>query len=161
MAPEMQAAIDAATAELARVQPAPPAVGYGVDLDCIDDLTAGLAEIDPNSVRGITQALYHRLTTWNDVSFIREDDPNYGRHLIAALNKGVTTAEITQSEGAIAEECLKDDRIAACEVSVTVTLGPPTSYSVRLMVTPVDPVLGTFPLVISVTDGKILLDATA
>lgn len=161
MAPEMQAAIDAATADLVRVQPVPQAVGYGVDLDCLDDMTAGAAELDPNSVRGITQDIYHRLTTWNDATFVREDDPNYGSHLLALLNRGVAAGEITQSEGIVAAEAAKSDRVASCEAAITVILGPPTSYSVKLIVTPEDPALGTFPLVIAVTGGQALLEATA
>lgn len=160
MAPAMQEAIAAATAQLTRVVPVPNAIGYGVDLDCFDDVTAGLAELDPNSVRGITQDIYHRLTTPNDRTVVREDDPNYGLNIVGLLHQGVDAAHLANSEGAVAEQCELSDRVQRATVNITVSLGPPCTYTVSISIDPKDPTVGPFQFVIAVTDGASLLEAT-
>ena len=157
MAPDMQTAVNASLAELERVNPQPAAVGYGVDLACEDDLTAGLSEVAFDSVQGIAQALRHRLTTDRDMTIIREDDPDYGRNVLAMLHKGVRQQDLTHYEQWISDECLKDDRVASLTVTSAVQLGPPVSMSFSLTVTPVNASLGVFQLVLSLgPDGAAL-----
>lgn len=150
MAPDMQAAIDAATATLTRVVPQPVAVGYGVDLVCRDDLTAGLSEWPADSREGIAQALIHRLGVDRDMTVIRYDDPNYGFQLLGLLHRGTRTQDIAQMEGDIADECQKDDRVASVVVDGSISLGPPVSLSFKVQVTPVNPDVGVFTFVVSV-----------
>jgi hypothetical protein len=158
MAPDMQAAITASLSELERVAPQPDPTGYGVDLVCTTDLTAGLSEVANDTRQGISQALRHRISVGRDVTFIREDDPNYGTDVTGMLHRGTRPQDIAQMEGEIAEECLKDDRVASVQVSGAVSLGPPASLSFKISVTAVDPNVGTFPLVLSIgPDGVELL----
>lgn len=133
------------------------ALGYGVDLAFLDDITPDAAELAPDSAEGIGQDLYHRLSTRRG-GLPPGDDKDYGFDLVGALHKGHTAKELTLLAAQIKAECLKDDRVAELTVTVTPSGGGRT-LGVRLIVTPEDPAVGVFSLVLAVSDGGVLLDA--
>ena len=145
--------VDPVTEEITfvRVVPITTAVGYGVDLKCIDDLDPALASTDPFSTETLAQDCYHRITTRRGTM---PDDPDYGIDILAFLHAPKTPGELRACEGQIATELQKDDRVR--EASAVVTFdGRKLSVSVR--VTPEDPALGPFSLIIAVVDGATLL----
>lgn len=133
--------------------PTPP-LGYGVDLVCVTDLTPHLDETDPNSTESLAQDCFHRITTQR-LSLV--DDPNYGIDIRAALSVGQTPEQILGWEGQIANELRKDDRVADADVTIVFT--QPATYSISNVITPEDPALTQFTLIMSVTNGEALLEA--
>lgn len=150
--------IEALRASGIRVVDAPTgALGYGTDLVCIDDITPDAAELDPESTAGIGQDLYHHLKTPR-MGLPPDDDKDYGFDLLGALHKGVTTRDLTILGMQVKAECLKDDRVSETEVTIT-SSGDGKSLRVTIVVTPFDPSIGGFVLVLAVTDGGVLLEA--
>jgi hypothetical protein len=137
---------------LERVARTPDAEGYGVDLICIDDLDPKLAETDPSSVFSLAQDLYHRAIE-NRGAVI--DDPDAGEHILSWLSQGTTNQELANRAGTLAAEFRKDDRVA--DVTIEVELDNTKTLTVRAIVTPADPDQQEFTLIMSVTDGKALL----
>lgn len=127
--------------------------GYGRDLVCIDDLDPRAKETDPNSLETLAQDLYHRVSTSRGQM---PDDPDYGIDLIEFLHRPTTTTELLAMAGVVSGECRKDDRVS--DVETTVTFDSKTdSLSVSIDVTPKDPDLAIFKLIIVVIDGATLL----
>jgi hypothetical protein len=159
MAPAVADALALAVSALTPV--APPdaaALGYGTDLRCIDDLDPNAAMVDPLSPEGIGQDLYHRLDTPRDATVIREDDGSYGLDVVGLLSKGLTQQSRARLETAIAAECMKDDRVLSADVTlVSEQFGK--QLRIRIVVTPVDPRIGNFALVLIATSTQVLLDA--
>lgn len=147
--------IAADTAELTRLVPVPTgSLGYGTDLSCVEDLTEDLAEVDPFSPLAIGEALLRRLSTPRGQL---PDDPEYGLDLRGYCNRGVPTGEIREVAGQVRSEVTKDDRVE--DVSVVVTVPSLKTMSVRIDVTPADPLLDPFTLTFAVTSGQLLLEA--
>jgi hypothetical protein len=117
------------------------ALGYGTDLSCVSDLAFDFGELQPQSVRGIAEALVHRLTTPRGGLL---DDATYGLDLRQYLNTGIATPNgISDVSTAVRGECRKDDRVD--DVTVTVDFTEATKLlDVRLTVLPVDVLLGAF-----------------
>lgn len=138
-----------------RVVPLTTAVGFGVDLKCTDDLDPALASTDPFSIETLAQDTYHRLTTRRETL---PDDKDYGIDLIAMLHTGMTPAQLRSYEGQIVTELEKDDRIRTSTATVTPSADK-KRLTVKVAVTPENPRLRSFELVIVVTDGQALLDA--
>lgn len=175
-------AIAALTAQLAQVSSIPvPPLGYGVDLLCVTDATAHLDETDPASVLSLAQDLFHAVTTPRGGI---PDAPNRGVDLRQLLSLGVTGDKLrsiaTQAHGEIA----KDDRVGDSSVVIdpvnTVSITTPGAaifdasfddsfgaglvvsgvrfaYRVSIAVTPKDPALSVFSLILAVTNGAALL----
>jgi hypothetical protein len=147
--------IDAEVALLARevVSPVAPFF-YGVDLSCVEDVTDDLAEVDPNSVTALGEALLRRLTTPRGTL---PDDRNYGIDVRSFCNLGMSTQDIRDLASKIRSEVTKDDRVD----DAAVTIGNPVTsdLSIAVQVTPVDRALGVFTLTLAVTDGQLLLEA--
>jgi hypothetical protein len=133
--------------------PSPP-LGYGVDLVCVTDLTARLDETDPNSLESLAQDSFHRITTAR-LSLI--DDPNYGIDIRAALSVGQTPQQIQSWSGQLSSELKKDDRVALADV--TIVFSAPADYLITIVITPEDPSITAFTLVVAVTNGEALLEA--
>jgi|GEM_PF-3274178 len=133
--------------------PVPP-LGYGVDLVCVTDLDPYLTETDPATIESLAQDSFHRITTAR-LSLI--DDPSYGIDIRAALNKPQSPQQIQSWSGQMASELRKDDRIV--DVAVSMTFELPSTYRITILITPADPALTTFSLVVSVVDGEALLEA--
>lgn len=130
--------------------------GYGSDLSCVDDITDTAAEVDPFSRLALAEAVARRLTTARGTVL---DDLDYGLDLRRFLNAGVSTSELAGLAGQIRMEVQKDDRVDRC--AATVTLPSATELSVKIVVTPIDPRLGTFTLTLAVTSSTVLMEAMA
>lgn len=139
------------TYSLVRIVPQTTAVGYGVDLVCIDDLDPALKETDPFDTATLAQDCYHRITTRRETL---PDDADFGIDIAAFLHAPKTPADLRGCEGQIITELQKDDRVKEAGAAVSFD-GRKLSVSVR--VTPADPDLGPFELIIAVTDGATLL----
>jgi len=129
------------------------ALEYGTDISCVLDADANLTEVDPFSPVGIGQALLRRLITPRGTL---PDDRDYGLDVRAYCNRGVPVNELRDVGGAIRLEITKDDRIADATVSVT-TPGP-NELSIAIRVTPEDPALTPFTLVIAATSQALTLE---
>lgn len=147
--------IEAEIAKLTRQSSTPvPPLGYGVDLVCVTELDPYLAETNPDTIESLAQDCFHRITTAR-LSLI--DDPSYGIDVRAALSKPQSPQQIQSWTGQIASELRRDDRVL--DVSVTMTFELPSTYWITILVTPANPALTAFTLVMSVVDGEALLVA--
>lgn len=152
--PDVAIVIDAELARLTReVTPPPGPFAYGIDLDCVTDITADLREVDPESPRAIVQACIRRLTCPRGGL---PDDPDYGFDVRAFANHGVTQAEIRDLAGRVRMELRKDDRVVDAVVSVTTAIGQPLYLEV--MISPADPDFGTFTFTANVDDTGVLIE---
>jgi len=133
--------------------PVPP-LGYGTDLVCVSDLDPYLAETDSTTVQSLAQDCFHRITT---ARLALIDDPNYGIDIRAALSSPQTPQQIQSWAGQLSSELRKDDRVDVADVTLVFTL--PSTYTISIFITPVDPSLTDFSLIVIVTDGQALLDA--
>jgi len=155
-------AIAAEVAKLTRVVDAPTGpLGYGTDLSCAEDLTDSMEEVSGLDARVRGEAIVRRLTTPRstlpDVRGTDLRDWNYGIDLRSYLNRGVTADEIRGLASNIRSEVTKDDRVSG--VTVTVTPSPNgSSLAIDLLVTPRDPSIGAFTLVLAVTSASVLLE---
>lgn len=145
---------DAMAAGLVGIVPlatTPAATGYGRDLVCIDDLDPRGTETDPNSLAALAQDLYHRLATRRT---LLPDDPDYGNDLLELLSRGATQTDLLAMAGAISAEMRKDDRVVDASTTLTVN---GDEMIVAIAITPRDPTIALFKLIVSVTDGATLL----
>lgn len=127
--------------------------GYGRDLLCVDDLDPRAKETDPNSLESLSQDLYHRVSTARGQM---PDDADYGIDLVGLLHRPTTQTELLAMAGEVSAECRKDDRVS--DVETTVTFDSLTeTLTVTIEVTPKDPDLAIFKLIVVVTDGATLL----
>lgn len=148
------ASIAASLATLTRVvdPPASTGLGYGVDLSCIYDLAADLAEVDPASPGAIVQAVIRRYITPRGAL---PDDESYGFDLRAHCNRGMAQRELRALAGMMQGEALKDDRVSEASVSLTADLLT-RSLAVAVQIVPVDPALQSFAFTFSVTGSDVL-----
>lgn len=142
-------------AELERdvAQPLPP-FNYGRDLSCTSDLADDMAETDPDSPVGISEALVRR---WTCPRGQNADDPDYGYDVRQLLNRGMTQAELLAQAGLMRGEGEKEETVDTCEVSlVSDSLGRTIRVSARVV--PVNPALQPFRFAVAVTDGATMLE---
>lgn len=151
----IQAFIDAEIALLTRQATTPTSTEFGIDLVCVDDLDPKLVETRDDSIESLAQDLYHRVTTPRGAV---PDAGDFGEDLTAYASQALSPRDIQSIGGRVASECKKDDRVALCEVVVDQPDGP-GSLRVTISVTPDDPRLVAFSLVIAVVDGLALLEA--
>lgn len=136
--------------------PAPP-YGYGRDLACVGDLSPDLEEVDPMSPRAIAEAILRRFDCPRGALV---DDPDYGFDLSGELNRGQRRSDAIAIGGLIRAEAEKDDRVDS--VSVESTLSADSSeLSATLIVTPIDPRVGGFSMVLAATSAGVVLEAMA
>lgn len=148
---------DAIAASIAAlpVSSAGTASGYGVDVLCFDDITPQVDETDPSKLTSLQQDCYHRLIQAKGEN---PDDLDAGIGLDGYLSQGMTDADTTRLEGDIVAEFKKDDRVA--DVTATVALNrlvTPATLTVSIVVTPADPDLVSFKLILSVTPENVFL----
>jgi len=153
----MSLTLDLIAAEIALVpvadRAAPLALGYGVDLACVMDVTPDLAEVDPLSVTAVGQAIMRRLITPRGGVL---DDQNYGFDLRAYCSRGATLDELRGLAASVRGEAMKDSRVADASCSVTYTNGQLT-VNLTLTLQSSD---GPFALVFFVTaDGIALVES--
>lgn len=147
-------AIDAEIALLVRLVDTPvEPFGYGVDLSCVDDISAALDEVDAFSRRAIGEALLRRLTCPRGQL---PDDPNYGLDVRGYLNRATPAAELRDLAGAIQGESRKDDRVS--DVAVTCAMAGLSALTITIVVTPFRADIGVFTLTLAATDGVALLE---
>lgn len=152
----LQLAIAEGIAAIDRVMDAPAEpFGYGSDLHCDTDIDEAATEIDGDDPLVFAQALVRRLDCPRGQL---PDDPNYGIDLRAFLNTGVPFSELGSLESQITTELRKDDRVASVAAKVTFSSAG-TELTVRIVVTPVDPALGSFRLTLAVTSAAVILEA--
>jgi hypothetical protein len=138
---------------LIRIVPETTAVGYGTDLKCVNDLDPALATTNPNSTETLAQDCYHRITTRRETL---PDDPDYGIDVTEFLHAAKTLGDLQGCQGQIATELQKDDRVANALAVVTYD-ATRRRLEIDVRVTPKDPDLGPFSLIVVVTDGATLL----
>lgn len=138
-----------------RIVPVPgEPLGYGVDLAGIEDSDETFSELDPESPVGIWQALVHR---WSTPRGKLDDDPEYGRDLVAMLNVGIEQKDLQALGGQLAAEGEKDDRVQSLSVEVIAITAE--RYEIRVLITPERPSLKPFERVLAVESGEILTEA--
>lgn len=86
----------------------------GYDLSCVADFDPGGLEVSGR--RCLAEAIARRLTTPRGRLI---DDPNYGFDLTQFINADLSPADIAQIQAQAAQECLKDQRVIAANVSIT------------------------------------------
>jgi hypothetical protein len=146
--------IAAQTAELAREIAVPTgALGFGVDLSCVTDLTEDMAEVDPFTARGIAEAIARRLITPRGSL---PDDLGYGLDVRGYCNRATTARELNELRGQVVNEVAADDRVSSATVDVVVA---GKGLSVKVMITPEDPSLKPFTLTLAVTDASALIES--
>lgn len=143
--------IAAGIAALARVATTPVApYGFGRDLVCVEDLTTTLRETDPTTVESLAQDLFHRITTERGTIL---DDPDFGTDARDFLSAGATPTVLLAIGGQLSLECLKDDRVNKADVDVVT--GASSALNVTLAITPADPALRPFTMIVALTPGSI------
>lgn len=152
---------DAIAAELAlleRVVPTPTgALGYGSDIAMTDD--AGDVHADMLERRGddplvLAEALVRRLDTPRGSL---PDDRDYGYDVRGHLNRGTTAQEIRGMSSGVHGEVTKDDRVGSARVDVT-PAPDGSSLAIAIQITPADPALAPFELVLAVTSAAVLIE---
>jgi hypothetical protein len=95
-------------------------VSYGTDIFCYDRLMTGRLA---SRAEVVAQAVFRRLTTARGT--LRDGDEGlvYGLDLLGFVGTVGTDAAIAALPDAIRAECLKDDRVDACDVSVLADRG--------------------------------------
>lgn len=129
--------------------------GYGVDFSCTDELSPILAEVDPNSVQAIAEALLRRLITPNGTLI---EDQDYGEDVRAFLSHGTTQTNLNTIATKIKNECEKDDRVESVTAS-SVLDSKTRTLTLSVRVVPQDPTLRQFAMTIAVTSGAAVLEA--
>jgi hypothetical protein len=156
----MDAFIAAEVAGLTPVADVPTGLlGYGVDWDCLTDVTEDFAEVDPFSPRAVAQAIGRR---WITPRGGLADDADYGCDVRQELNTGVV---LPSGLDAIAvrlrNEAKKDDRVDEIAITPTFTLATET-LDITAVVRGVNARTGTFTFTFAVTrDGAALLGSVA
>lgn len=135
-------------------RPAAPPLGNGVDLVCLDDINPRLTETDPASVEAIAQDAYHAIITERGTI---ADARDFGLGTAVLLSVGRTATDLLALGGRIDQELAKDDRIASS--ATTCTLLGAEDLEISVAITPEDPSLRGFSLILTVTDGEVLMGA--
>lgn len=151
-------AVAADLAALTRVVPSPTgALGYGSDLAMtVDgiDIDADMLERLGSDPLVLAEALVRRLDCPRGAL---PDDPDYGLDVRGYLNRGTTTAEIRGLSSAVHAEVTKDDRVGTARVVVDPSLDG-SSLAITIQITPADPSLEPFELVLAVTTAAVLIE---
>jgi len=134
------------------IEPPTGPLGYGIDLDCIADVTEDFDEIDPNSPRAIVQGV---IRIWTTPRGALADDPNYGIDLRSYCNRGMSTTDARSLAVGLAGEAKKDDRVSDITVELTASA---RQLDVKARIWPADPALQPFSFTFAVTDAQVLLD---
>ncbi|AKT38249.1 hypothetical protein [Chondromyces crocatus] len=93
--------------------PPKPPQGFGVDLDCAEDLDPLMGTV--TGLQVVAQAIYRRLSTPRGMVL---DAPDYGFDLRSLLHKGMSPAEQAALPGLVRAEVLKEERIQSATVQI-------------------------------------------
>jgi hypothetical protein len=137
----------AVEAEAGPPLPTQTVTGFGVDLDCADDVLESMALAPP--VRALAQAVYRRLITPRGMVL---DAPDYGFDLRSLLSKGMTQADLATVPGVARAEVTKDERIADATASARMLDAATLELTIRCVTG-----VGPFELVLDVTAAAVKL----
>lgn len=151
--------LDALAAEIAALprQTDPPAapLGYGTDLSCTTDFAFDFSEVDAQSRQAIVEQLVRMYITARGTLI---DDPSWGLDVRLYLNHAMTPRDIVDLQNAMAAQAKRDDRINDATVTCTYTEATKRMRA-TVIIDPVDPSLGPFEAILSVTSADVVLDA--
>ncbi len=136
------------------VNPSDDALGYGVDLSCITDLTEDMAETDPESPEGILEWCIRVLTTDRDSI---PDAPGLGWNVRRLLNRAYTPPELEAQEGLAAQALEGDDRIDRVDLTLEINRSK-REVKVTFRIYPKSLALQPFDAIAVVTDGGALVE---
>lgn len=125
---------------------------FGTDLSWTDDVDPAHAMVSGTLL--VAQAIYRRLITPRGRLI---GEPDYGFDIRGILSKGLTQKEVAKVQVEIRHECLKDERVASVDVTLTQsgTLG--STWNIDIAGTTA---AGPFKLVLAVADAAaIILEA--
>lgn len=92
-------------------------INYGRDTSCLTDV--GLVDVQiTNPVQLIGQRLARRLQTPRGALAAINDDPNFGWDVRQYINGKISPATIAAAQTQIQAECLKDEQLSACAVTI-------------------------------------------
>lgn len=103
------------------------AVDFGVDLDCLDDLTEGMREVSGPTC--VAQDCYRRLITPRGKLL---GEPDYGLDVAAYLSRGMTPERVLAIPEEVRKELSKDERVESVEVNVIENTGASLVLSIRV-----------------------------
>jgi hypothetical protein len=147
--------INAQIAALPRAaNPEPDALGYGVDLSCVSDLTEDMRETDPESPEGILESCVRFLTTDRDSI---PGAPGRGWNVRRLLNRAYTASELAAQEGLATQELEQDDRIDRVELSLIINVQK-REIKIRFRIFPKSLALQPFDAIATVTDGEAIAE---
>ena len=118
-----------------------PAIDYGTDLSCTNDLTPLMTEV--SGIQTLSEALYRRFITPRGANIY---DPNYGYDLQTLLNDDLSPVNLGPYTTSIQNECLKDQRVQNATAVLQLL-----SNGVLIVTITITSGLGPFTLVLSVT----------
>jgi hypothetical protein len=124
-------------------------LGYGSDLSCTDDITPDADEIPGDSLRGLAESNYRRVTTRRGSI---PDAPDDGVDINDYLNQGITPAKLAEIPGILKNELEKDDRNS--DVAVTMTPTGADTYDIAISGSAA---AGPFSLTFAVANGEATL----
>lgn len=152
---------------------------YGTDVSTFTINDEGVADLDPlgrtqtSAAVVLSQACARRLSTppgglmWDrspdaqpviigDVPF---DDPNYGFWLPGYVNSAQSNQSLGNLANSISAECVKDERILSVAVSIGLvgSVNGNLTMPVSLRITPQDPIVKPFTLVLNVTQFAVAI----
>lgn len=156
-------ALAAGLAELTRTTAVPTgSLYYGRDLSCTSDITPTLDETDPQSPAGIVEATFRR---WDcprgALPPDGKDAAEYGIDLRGMLNRGTTDSDVNAAASSMRAEATKDDRVAAVPAIRFTPSNNGRDIEVAATITPADPSLNRFDLVLAVDSADIVIKSIA
>lgn len=138
------------TAELEREVETPTGdLGYGSDLSCTDDIRPNADEIPGDSLRGLAESNYRRVTTRRGSI---PDAPDDGVDINDYLNQGITPEKLAEIPGILKNELEKDDRNR--DIAVVMTPTGAETFDVAISGTAA---AGPFSLTFAVQNGEATL----
>ena len=120
---------------------------FGTCWSCVTDLTMPAVMVSGNRV--VAEAIVRRLQTPLGGLI---DDPNYGYLIANEINDDLSPADVSRIQSGVEEECLKDERVVAADVTVTLT-GAGTLV-VNILVSTAT---GPFSLVLGISDVTVAI----
>ena len=95
--------------------------GLGVDVDCLNDISPKFALT--SGLDNLLKALCRRLSTPHGGLFYA---PDYGYDLMQFVNADVSSDLLQEIRAGVRAECLKDERVSDCYVTVSYDPGTTT-----------------------------------
>ena len=159
MSPLLSTFIAAELASVPRIVPTPNGVlGFGADLDCLSDIT--LTGTETGDVQKLlTQWTVHALsTTKGMLPGDSREEQSFGLNLLDMIGQDAGSNNARQWELAIRAELLKNEQLADASAVVSLTSSSEgQSFDVAITLTPADPSVAPFSLVLTVTPLGVFL----